>query len=535
MPPLRELLLDCLWQAFMGPVLFWPLIQEDVAVQHIAALSLAGSGTPGGVEAARAVQRGCVGPLCSLYVFERLFLAITDQELLVQLLCGLLGGSAAGGSSSSSPCSSRPGSPEQLRQAATAAATTAAAPHKWHLPPALLFKLQYSPAAYRQALLGMLRGTDAQSAAAAVRVLAALLQSHAVGEEELELVGLLPLRRRKQRQLLQALVGESPASSLLLDVAPGAAAVAPAAGAQQKGDTNSPVPAEPLQQGSSPAAQADGSMAACNGTAKPAFDGSQEGSLGSKAADQVHLRLNPAADGSMAVQLQCRPEQHQPADQQPPAAQHPRGQQQQVQQRALGAALAEQRFDDIVGALLGLLGSELLPPLSLHTVGWLLNKLLSVGKGGAQLSNSQHAALSAAVARQQAALQQQLQGQWCDALAPMAAAEWQRCRQAILHAGPGSVHVAVQTWMQVRCRLAVCCWLVVGMALCGGSCCTCALLSACSPIFDCTDGAGARAPVAAGRGGRRVGRTRPSGSSSQAGVPDGARCGGYPPAAAGRC
>ena len=466
MAPLRELLLDCLWQAFMGPVLFWPLIQEDVAVQHIAALSLAGSGTPGGVEAARAVQRGCVGPLCSLYVFERLFLAITDQELLVQLLCALLGGSAAGGSSSSSsPSSSQPGSPDQLRQVATAAATTAAAPHKWHLPPTLLIKLQYSPAAYRQALLGMLRGTDAQAAAAAVRVLAALLQSRAVGEEDLELVGLLPLRRRKQRQLLQALVGESPASSLLLEAAPGAAAVAPAA----------PVPADALQQGSSPAAQADGSMAACNGTAKPAVGGSQEGSLGSKAADQVHLRLSTAADGSMAVQLQCRPEQHQPADQQPPAVQHPRSQQQQLQQRALGAALAEQRFDDIVSALLGLLGSELLPPLSLHTVGWLLNKLLSVGKGGAQLSDSQQAALSAAVTRQQAALQQQLQGQWCDALAPMVAAEWQRCRQAILHSGPGSVHVAVQTWMQVGCRVVVCCWLVVGMALCGGSCCICAL------------------------------------------------------------
>ena len=108
MAPLRELLLDCLWQAFVGPVLFWPLIQEDVAVQHIAALTLgssAGSSTPGVGEAARAVQRGCVGPLCSLYVFERLFLAITDQELLVQLLCALLGGSVAGGSPGSSPSS----------------------------------------------------------------------------------------------------------------------------------------------------------------------------------------------------------------------------------------------------------------------------------------------------------------------------------------------------------------------------------------------------------------------------------------------
>ncbi len=477
--PLRELLLDCLWQAFVGPVLFWPLIQEDVAVQHIAALTLGGGAsgsTPGGDEAVRAVQRGCVGPLCSLYVFERLFLAITDQELLVQLLCALLGGSAADGSSSCSPSSSRPASPDQQRQAglASAAAAAAAAQTRWRIPPALLIKLQYSPAAYRQALLGWLRGTDAQAAAAAVRVLAALLQSRAVGEEELELVGLLPLRRRKQRQLLQALVGDSPASSLLLDAASGATTktAARAADERQQGDLNGLAPAEPQQQSSNSAAQADGSAPACNGSAKPGESASRAGSLGSRSsegADQIRLRMAPVADGSVAVQLEMGPEQQQEqqheqqqeqqqeqqdVDQQPPAAQHPRSQpQQQQQQRALAAAYTEQRFDDIVGSLLGLLGSELLPPLSLHTVGWLLNRLLSVGKGGAQLSSSQSAALMAAVRRQQAALQQQLQGQWCDALAPMVAAEWQRCRQAILHSGPGSVHVAVQTWMQVGGQL----------------------------------------------------------------------------------
>jgi hypothetical protein len=50
-------------------------------------------------------------------------------------------------------------------------------------------RLQYSPAVYRQALLGMLRGTDPLVAAAAVRVLAALLQSRAASEEQLELIG----------------------------------------------------------------------------------------------------------------------------------------------------------------------------------------------------------------------------------------------------------------------------------------------------------------------------------------------------------
>ena len=206
MPPLRALLLECLWQTFLGPVLFWPLIQEDVAAQHIAALTLAPAGDGGGgaatsvaaaaavaaagsrgppdMSSARSVQRGSVGPLCSLYVFERLFRAVTDQRLLALLVSALLGGAVVGGASGGcgSPSGTRPGSPGGQ----AAAANTAA---RWQVPAEVLGRLQYSPEAYRQALLGMLRGSDAQVAAAAVRVLAALLQSRAASEEQLELIG----------------------------------------------------------------------------------------------------------------------------------------------------------------------------------------------------------------------------------------------------------------------------------------------------------------------------------------------------------
>ncbi|KAL4427887.1 hypothetical protein ABPG75_001976 [Micractinium tetrahymenae] len=371
--PLQELLLDCLWQAFVGPVLFWPLIQEDVAVQHIAALTLgsalvgagssaagalagaAGSGSgPGGrggpAEAAagaqQALQRGTVGPLCSLYIFERLFLAVTDPQLLTLLVSALLGGGpgSAGASLAGSRPGSRPGSPGDgppSRSQQAAAGVAAAAAARWQIPPGLLARLQYSPAAYRQALLGMLRGSDAQVAAAAVRVLASLLRNRAVSEEQLELIGklgLLPQRRRKQRQLLKALVGDSPLNSHMLE--PSAAA---------------------------------------------------------------EVEAEESADAA---------------------------------------------FSDVVSALLGLLSSDLMPPLSLRTVGWLLNQLLAVGKGGAVLSPGQRQALAQAAGRHRAALRQQLQGRWADALAPLVAAEWRRCREDVLRAGPGSVHVAVQTWMQ---------------------------------------------------------------------------------------
>ena len=126
-----------------------------------------------------------------------MFVAVTDPQLLSMLVAALLGGGAAPATSSGS---SRPGTPDQQQQqqgftsaapaTAPGAAAAAATSVGWQqIPPALLVRLQYSPAAYRQALLGMLRGTDAHLAAAAVRVLASLLQSRAVSEEQLELIG----------------------------------------------------------------------------------------------------------------------------------------------------------------------------------------------------------------------------------------------------------------------------------------------------------------------------------------------------------
>lgn len=206
MEGLQALLLNCLWRTVLGPVLFWPLIQEEVAAQHIATFALAVPGSAGGssssgaalasagggvraaaapagpAAAARPLQRGSVGPLCSLYCFERLFRAVTDERLLAVLVSALLGGAAVGGQAG---CGGRPGAgPCEDQRAAAAAAGL-----RWQIPQPLLMRLQYSPAVYRQALLGMLRGTDPLVAAAAVRVLAALLQSRAASEEQLELIG----------------------------------------------------------------------------------------------------------------------------------------------------------------------------------------------------------------------------------------------------------------------------------------------------------------------------------------------------------
>lgn len=222
-------------------------------------------------------------------------------------------------------------------------------------------------------------------------------------------------------------------------------------------------------------------MLACNGSTNPGVcsDSSRPASQCSSGMSScggspaVQLSLHEAADGSLEVQLLPSSRQHSLSreQQEQPAVpghslQRPPQQQEQVPQQhmhvqrrgrrqgpaAAAGTAAEAAFSDVVSALLGPLSSDLLPPLSLRAIGWLLHQLLSVGKGGARLSVAQHSALAQAAARHRAALQQQLQGRWADALAPMVAAEWRRCREDILRAGAGSVHVAVQTWMQVGPR-----------------------------------------------------------------------------------
>lgn len=295
--------------------------------------------------------------------------------------------------------------------------------------------------------------------------------------------GLLPQRRRKQRQLMQQLVGDSsPLSSQVLDLAaPAAAAPAPAAGVlgeaaeqlRQQGDMSGL--AQARQQDAAGGQPARSSPRACNGAGRSFGSSSSSGgessrhssprnSVGGGIPPTVELCLEEGADGSFAVQLLARGEQQhdqqeqqqQPAQQQQDEArQHSQARpaspfrQQRQQQRE--AAAAEVAFCEVAAAVLSLLSSDLLPPVSLHTVSWLLHQLLSVGSvtGGPPLSGPQQAALAAAAARHRAALQAALQGRWADALAPMVAAEWGRSRLAVLRSRPGSVHAAVQTWMQV--------------------------------------------------------------------------------------
>ncbi|KDD74198.1 hypothetical protein H632_c1496p0, partial [Helicosporidium sp. ATCC 50920] len=199
-PLLQDLLLDHLWRRVLGPVLFWPLIQEDVGLA-----SLAPSSAP------QRVRPGLVGPLCSLYVLERVFFAVVDPFFLGTLVAALLGDEEMSGIVGEKPGGIEGGkdaSAENAFRASDPPGSALAPPRLPRVPASRLEALQYRPVAFRRAFLGMLRGSDAQLGVAAVRVVAALMRSKALEEDLLDAVGLLPRRRRTQRELLEALVRE---------------------------------------------------------------------------------------------------------------------------------------------------------------------------------------------------------------------------------------------------------------------------------------------------------------------------------------
>jgi hypothetical protein len=391
--PLSALMLDHLWRRVVGPVLFWPLIRAPEAAAE-----------RGGAEAAPD------GRLCALYVFERLFHALTDAGLLSLLASALLGGPAKAAAAAVAAALGAPPEPGggELEGAAGAAAAPGGGDDEDEddcpsgPPPGvedLLGYLGASPAAFRAAFMGLLRGGDAQLAAAAGRVLAALLGSRSLPDEALEAVGLLPRRRRKQRELMEALTREGAPPQAAGGGAPG-----PAAAAEGVSDA---------------AAAGDGPDPAQDCTSKDGGDA---------------MSTPPAAAAA------SRPGRYSPRQESwPPSAGGP---------DAAPTAVGESHFDEAVSALLGLLEMELLPPAALCATGWTLHKLLAAGTGGADLRPAWRRQLAAAAEARRAEARPLLRGTWCDALGPLTGVAWARCRPAVLRTGAGPLHAAAAAWAQ---------------------------------------------------------------------------------------
>lgn len=258
-----QILTRALWSKFVGPVLLWPLLAHQSPLPAWAAAaaaktarssigcasegSPAASPSPGASPRAGAAAAtrlpsgdvGVVGPTVALMVVERLVMVVSERVFLRPVLTALLAGGRAAvpqadqnivPSWASSGAvlraqqsrtfdrhsSGQSASTPQIEKGQDAALTHAledgsGGASEFGLPRYVWRVLQMHPSHYREAFFSILRGGDAIAATAAVRVLLALLLCRAVDNSLLDVAGLLPAKRRKQKELLESLTATPPA------------------------------------------------------------------------------------------------------------------------------------------------------------------------------------------------------------------------------------------------------------------------------------------------------------------------------------
>ncbi|BDA41766.1 probable protein CLEC16A homolog at N-terminal half [Coccomyxa sp. Obi] len=201
---LSQLLLQRLSESFAGPILFWPLASAGSSEP-----SDAGSDTsPDKDSAALRVERGGgVSPACALHVMERLLHVMTHGHFINLLASALLLNSPEPSVAASPPRSS-PG-----RLSSDGASAGGTSPGLQERAASLAgrsgsWAASLTPGSYKQAFMHALRGRDVAVSAAAVRVLCSCLLNKSVDPDILDAAGLLPHRRRKNKQLLEELTRE---------------------------------------------------------------------------------------------------------------------------------------------------------------------------------------------------------------------------------------------------------------------------------------------------------------------------------------
>ncbi|KAK9820557.1 hypothetical protein WJX72_011634 [[Myrmecia] bisecta] len=457
---LSSLLLQRLWESFAGPVLFWPLTMDSTpgAAEQLA---LPATETEQGMH--RRIpsgERGRVRPLCALYVLERLLHVMSHAQFLNLLATALLMGSAHipsvlltdlpnGARTPRDPAMGPSAAPADAVEEASAAVVAGGGP--WlssgagsradsgasstagaSTDSALGAALHLDPGLYRHSFLRILRGTDCALAAAAARVLVALLLNRSISADLLDAAGLLPHRRKKNRQLLEVLTAPAtPATSR-----------GPERGlfggddgvfGQRHRRTQSTGALTDLQPelGSS----STSSILASEPTLARATDCN-----GGSPGPGVDWQLGTSGDGRQGLQ-----DGDSDADQ-PTCVAHP------VSIPSSPASPASSRggsdSSEWVDALCGLLLLQLLPISALWSIGWLLLQLLSQSKAGASLTPLQRQLLQQAAGSAASVVNEQFKGMWCDALPVLLEVEWARGRTSLLTPRVQSTNAAVQAWMQ---------------------------------------------------------------------------------------
>jgi len=236
-------------------------------------------------------------------------------------------------------------------------------------------------------------------------------------EGTLEAVGLLPRRRRKQRELLAELTRD--ASSALI------------------------TPPPPLANGVAPSASEKEAEHQEQGEPAPKEEAGQEG----PSEPTVEEDVGPAGECDQGAE---EGKDH-PTGRPVLRRYSPRHETIPGSARGPAAAPTEKgttHFNEVVEGILAALALELLPPLALGTAGWILHRLLSSSGGAAELEPAWQEQLDAVIAKRRAVVRPQVCGLWGDAVLPLAGMLWSRNRSVVLRTGAGPLHVAAQAWVQ---------------------------------------------------------------------------------------
>jgi len=455
-PAISSLLLGHLWKHVVGPILFWPLLGDKIIAPIEGGVDASTRGELKNADGTAKVtalmstmveqkrasfisqtnRKSLVGPLCSLYAFERALYAVTDPFLSSLLVSALLGGPAEQDAAALAT---------SLLQSDNEGATTGAgmaADNAFVDPPLsplqqqtyrvtaseLLVALGANSKTYRTAVLSMLRGGDAQLAAAVVRLLSAVLNRKTLSEETIEAVGLLPRRRRKPKKLLEELTRD--ASSFEFQQ-PQTKNVS---GSTVNGTRSSRTAAADTEEYAGTTSAAE-NLHQISPTSSPASapDSPSTRSPGLRRyspTDESVLHIPPE---TTTTQWNNTTTAKVEASTTAPIASTLRG---------------EDHFNEIVDSLLIALNLDLLPPLSLPVIGWALHRLLASDTGPAELSSEQKILLENAWKKRKEATGAVRAGSWGDAVLPMVVQIWSKVRETVLRIGPGPVHVAGHTWVQ---------------------------------------------------------------------------------------
>ncbi|KAK9825468.1 hypothetical protein WJX81_005951 [Elliptochloris bilobata] len=397
-PHLAELLLQRLLDLFAGPVLLWPLVAPWPAEAADAAARL--SADPPPVRLPGAGERGHVRPLCALYVLERLLHVVTHPRLVSFLAAAMLLGAPL---------------PERRAATQVPAANRGRIDAAESAPrPSSALETAAGLGRFRQAFMRHIGGRHASLAAAAARVLAGFLLNRAADADLLDAAGLLPHRRKKNRELMEALTGPgSPRSPRAHHAATGSL-------------------------GSRDSLFADEGLLGLPAQPRPGRCTRSAGTSPHASLERVRTTEGASGNGRLLASLE-RCELH-PIPDSPPSPPD--------SSSAARASDGGSGDADWADALCMLLLLQALPSTALWGVGWILLQLFGGGKAGAELSALQREVLGAAAGRSRAELAAELGGAWGDALPLLAAGEWRAGRAALLTPAPQSTATAVQAWMQ---------------------------------------------------------------------------------------